>query len=113
LVAPALPRTLPATPTTELPPPSLHAALPICKLGVSSPQDLYRATRPFHFLPHIGPFQRDHRATHLDKRQKVFRQYPQLRHGPCQDRKSTRLNSSHVKTSYAVFGLKKKKHPTC
>src|SRR5690606_39674294 len=31
------------------------------------------------------------------------------------DRKSTRLNSSHVKTSYAVFCLKKKKsniHPT-
>src|SRR5436309_12027569 len=26
-----------------------------------------------------------------------------------QDRKSTRLNSSHVKTSYAVFCLKKKK----
>src|SRR5690606_40633263 len=25
------------------------------------------------------------------------------------DRKSTRLNSSHVKISYAVFGLKKKK----
>src|SRR5690606_39962389 len=25
------------------------------------------------------------------------------------DRKSTRLNSSHVKNSYAVFGLKKKK----
>src|SRR5690606_41238481 len=27
-----------------------------------------------------------------------------------QDRKSTRLNSSHVKSSYAVFGLKKKRH---
>src|SRR5690606_41848597 len=27
------------------------------------------------------------------------------------DRKSTRLNSSHVKTSYAVFCLKKKKRP--
>src|SRR5690606_40356645 len=27
---------------------------------------------------------------------------------PCQDRKSTRLNSSHVKISYAVFCLKKK-----
>src|SRR5690606_41344749 len=27
------------------------------------------------------------------------------------DRKSTRLNSSHVKTSYAVFCLKKKLHP--
>src|SRR6266511_5261992 len=29
--------------------------------------------------------------------------------GPCADRKSTRLNSSHVKSSYAVVCLKKKK----
>src|SRR5204863_9771279 len=29
--------------------------------------------------------------------------------GPDQDRKSTRLNSSHVEISYAVFCLKKKK----
>src|SRR5690606_39627879 len=29
---------------------------------------------------------------------------------PLQDRKSTRLNSSHVKNSYAVFCLKKKTH---
>src|SRR5690606_33918324 len=29
------------------------------------------------------------------------------------DRKSTRLNSSHVKISYAVFCLKKKKEYTC
>src|SRR5438874_8196787 len=28
---------------------------------------------------------------------------------PCKDRKSTRLNSSHVEISYAVFCLKKKK----
>src|SRR5690625_6707289 len=28
---------------------------------------------------------------------------------PCRDRKSTRLNSSHVAISYAVFCLKKKK----
>src|SRR5436305_10845675 len=28
------------------------------------------------------------------------------------DRKSTRLNSSHVRISYAVFCLKKKKHNT-
>src|SRR2546430_12139028 len=33
--------------------------------------------------------------------------------GPFQDRKSTRLNSSHSQISYAVFCLKKKKHPTC
>src|SRR5256885_11057343 len=29
------------------------------------------------------------------------------------DRKSTRLNSSHLVISYAVFCLKKKKHRTC
>src|SRR3712207_8815837 len=29
---------------------------------------------------------------------------------PAQDRKSTRLNSSHANISYAVFCLKKKKH---
>src|SRR6266480_6280154 len=28
---------------------------------------------------------------------------------PCRDRKSTRLNSSHMSISYAVFCLKKKK----
>src|SRR5207249_7894759 len=30
--------------------------------------------------------------------------------GKAQDRKSTRLNSSHVSISYAVFCLKKKRH---
>src|SRR5438045_4269053 len=35
------------------------------------------------------------------------RDLPQLVHGP--DRKSTRLNSSHLGISYAVFCLKKKK----
>src|SRR2546426_6492130 len=32
-----------------------------------------------------------------------------LREGPMRDRKSTRLNSSHLVISYAVFCLKKKK----
>src|SRR5690606_40505568 len=36
----------------------------------------------------------------------VYEAYPQILLG---DRKSTRLNSSHVKISYAVFCLKKKK----
>src|SRR5207245_6338480 len=31
--------------------------------------------------------------------------------GPCLDRKSTRLNSSHGSISYAVFCLKKNKRP--
>src|SRR5690606_41728341 len=35
----------------------------------------------------------------------------QRRHHRHRDRKSTRLNSSHVKISYAVFCLKKKKNP--
>src|SRR5690625_6164215 len=35
---------------------------------------------------------------------------PQGSTGPMQDRKSTRLNSSHVAISYAVFCLKKKKN---
>src|SRR5690606_42098267 len=36
-------------------------------------------------------------------------------YAPCReaDRKSTRLNSSHVKISYAVFCLKKKKKLAC
>src|SRR5690349_22684572 len=35
-------------------------------------------------------------------------------YGPTRDRKSTRLNSSHVEISYAVFCLKKKKkNPKC
>src|SRR5690349_23607922 len=33
--------------------------------------------------------------------------------GAKEDRKSTRLNSSHVEISYAVFCLKKKKKNTC
>src|SRR5690606_41832448 len=36
---------------------------------------------------------------------------PRLVSGPARDRKSTRLNSSHVKISYAVFCLKKKNEP--
>src|SRR3989442_8286179 len=36
-----------------------------------------------------------------------------LRTANRQDRKSTRLNSSHVRISYAVFCLKKKKQKKC
>src|SRR5256885_13127271 len=37
-----------------------------------------------------------------------------LTHGPgAEDRKSTRLNSSHLVISYAVFCLKKKKNSPC
>src|SRR2546430_13338896 len=36
-----------------------------------------------------------------------------LHYPPVQDRKSTRLNSSHSQISYAVFCLKKKKKTIC
>src|SRR5690349_22128175 len=39
----------------------------------------------------------------------LVRQADQIRQLPLEDRKSTRLNSSHVEISYAVFCLKKKK----
>src|SRR5258705_6379572 len=41
-----------------------------------------------------------------DRRQEIVRS----RDVPVQDRKSTRLNSSHLGISYAVFCLKKKKN---
>src|SRR3712207_8728124 len=38
---------------------------------------------------------------------------PQEEHKGAEDRKSTRLNSSHANISYAVFCLKKKKKSNC
>src|SRR5690606_41174714 len=40
----------------------------------------------------------------------VIEDHEDIREMVTLDRKSTRLNSSHVKISYAVFCLKKKKH---
>src|SRR5436309_11712462 len=48
---------------------------------------------------------------HAEALQRFFRRQAELhgrRAGGDEDRKSTRLNSSHVKISYAVFCLKKK-----
>src|SRR5947209_11760116 len=46
-------------------------------------------------------------ATHLPLPEPV-----ELAEGEAEDRKSTRLNSSHANISYAVFCLKKKKRQT-
>src|SRR5438874_12733406 len=62
---------------------------------------LFRSeVRPDHDLP--GDAVRDVEADHRARR----RRDPPRARG---DRKSTRLNSSHVEISYAVFCLKKKK----
>src|SRR5690554_728843 len=48
--------------------------------------------------------EKDHRALHVAQGECRVNNFKN-----CSDRKSTRLNSSHVRISYAVFCLKKKK----
>src|SRR5438067_10660341 len=81
------------TATTEIYTLSLHDALPI-----------------YHGSPsnHRGARQADRQ--HQAAQRPEQRQPP--RRAPLLDRKSTRLNSSHVSISYAVFCLKKKNTST-
>src|SRR5204863_7633551 len=76
------------TATTEIYTLSLHDALPICPPGVWRDVLLVVEGPP---RPHVAGAP------------------PTRFHDPLTDRKSTRLNSSHVEISYAVFCLKKKK----
>src|SRR5688572_31033097 len=81
---------------------------------------LFRSPRR-HDLAAADLRRRDH-ALFGEPRARRHPRQPQLRRpcrrlrspAPPQDRKSTRLNSSHSQISYAVFCLKKKKyhHPT-
>src|SRR2546430_12093542 len=78
------------TATTEIYTLSLHDALPICvvRIGVDGED------QPRDVVGLVGLCQLEGE---------------QIRSRRCQDRKSTRLNSSHSQISYAVFCLKKKK----
>src|SRR5690606_41504172 len=78
--------TDPATPDTYTL--SLHDALPIS----------------------VPPGTIEHVVLPIVERYGWTRETVLLAHAPERDRKSTRLNSSHVKISYAVFCLKKKKN---
>src|SRR5207302_4590662 len=82
-----------ATPPTERYTLSLHDALPICTGAGAADQG--RQDDAEHLSVLFGRV-RD-RTERTDARRRLG------------DRKSTRLNSSHVKISYAVFCLKKKK----
>src|SRR5437899_10231937 len=82
------------TATTEIYTLSLHDALPISR-------------GPRLLLPRPAGGLRDlPRRPGQDGRRRHHRHFA---HHPRRDRKSTRLNSSHLGISYAVFCLKKKK----
>src|SRR5207302_10028322 len=92
--------------TPQLPTLSLHDALPISGKPV-----------PFHVLEDVVPpfsaADPDMQGVLVAMLQHVIREEAQritcCNIATSTDRKSTRLNSSHVKISYAVFCLKKKK----
>src|SRR5690606_41964347 len=100
----------PVPPPTAIYTLSLHDALPIYA-DVDSAQPQPAQGRP---LRRLGPLA----GVEVDEAVQVLAGENPARHpeerfqalqGKGQDRKSTRLNSSHVKISYAVFCLKKKK----
>src|SRR5256885_6066798 len=84
------------TATTEIYTLSLHDALPIC-------QHCHRLLSQGR-SDHVSDPGGRHRGRVRGRRARV------LVVAPRQDRKSTRLNSSHLVISYAVFCLKKKKN---
>src|SRR3712207_7744100 len=80
------------TATTEIYTLSLHDALPIFRL-------------PLRVDPRRGVLRVRAAEARLQRRGRGVHELP------AQDRKSTRLNSSHANISYAVFCLKKNKKP--
>src|SRR3712207_7347057 len=88
------------TATTEIYTLSLHDALPIYRSARARP-DRRRGGRGVHRRG-VARGRRQLRRLHRGRQSRG-------RRGAGQDRKSTRLNSSHANISYAVFCLKKKK----
>src|SRR5207249_11384104 len=85
---------------------SLHDALPILgKTVAGHPIGLEHVAI---FLPKSEPAFRSDWPNQFGSR-RVCTAARQSIYRDCRDRKSTRLNSSHVSISYAVFCLKKKK----
>src|SRR3712207_8099080 len=89
------------TATTEIYTLSLHDALPISQRAAAHPHGA-RGVDAAH--EHAGDGVPDRHPDRGDEQQVHERE-------DGQDRKSTRLNSSHANISYAVFCFKKKKIP--
>src|SRR5204863_8881564 len=98
------------TPTTATYTLSLHDALPICYRQRAAERKLARIgfDRPAGVEGHVARRRAD---VTIDGKAIVFSKADVARRArqAGEDRKSTRLNSSHVEISYAVFCLKKKK----
>src|SRR5690348_17831311 len=93
------------TSTTEIYTLSLHDALPIYRGPVDEEE-------PEEFGAQFGGEQGERRLNiHLDPADiaGVYANFANISFSRYEDRKSTRLNSSHPSISYAVFCLKKKK----
>src|SRR5690606_41816733 len=95
----------PATATPALHPPPLHDALPISLISKAFwTLNIGLAMMVFMSLLPAGIYQ----AWASISEGLWYARSPEIIHSSVIDRKSTRLNSSHVKISYAVFCLKKK-----
>src|SRR5699024_12100883 len=97
------------TPTFELYPLSLHDALPILLVpGGFSPDGLRgdKDDLPAKFAAHF--LENDKPVFSICHGPQLLVDTGKLKGRTMTDRKSTRLNSSHVSISYAVFCLKKK-----
>src|SRR5690606_40209883 len=111
-IAPATACRLSDAPATDTRTLSLHDALPIslaeATVRTTSECAVLEKPRPPYFFGMIMP-------KNFFSRMKSHTGLGRSRSSQARDRKSTRLNSSHVKTSYAVFCLKKKstRRQTC
>src|SRR5690606_41589119 len=104
---------LPAPATTEIYTLSLHDALPIWDLRRDPPCPRHQRVAG-QFEAQFGQQRREAEPVACATRRPLGQSgvgAAREQHGGL-DRKSTRLNSSHVKISYAVFCLKKKKTTT-
>src|SRR5262245_63082138 len=95
--------------TTDIYTLSLHDALPIFPALLNTPFGFHnRGNFPGDFLVPLRKLHVD-LLHHVVGDRKLLGEGARLELRP-EDRKSTRLNSSHLGISYAVFCLKKKKH---
>src|SRR5690606_39916124 len=101
------------SPPQHIYPLSLHDALPIypadaaiIEVGLGGRFDATNVVkRPAVSV--VMPISLDHEAYLGDRIELIAAEKAGILKPGCPDRKSTRLNSSHVKSSYAVFCLKK------